>query len=101
MSALSDKGPEQTTVDPESPEFSFEEFLEAVPPNTRVKILEPTLLYPQGSKIFAGIEVPLIRLWCSDESCGGERTFSPSSDRLPFSRDQVENVFLKYTCRNC
>jgi hypothetical protein len=87
--------------EPTIPELLFDEFLQGTPPNKEVRIATPSFLCADGTNFPVGLAAPSIRLWCSDEKCGGERTFSPLRKQLSLMQPAWNNEFVEYVCRNC
>ena len=83
------------------PELPFDEFLQETPPNTPVQILDPWVDHHPGTKVPIALNLPTIRLWCSNEKCGGERSFMPSEKKLQLNPKGSSDQFCVYWCRNC
>ena len=94
-------------IDTEKP-ISFATFLESVPPGERRLISDIQV----GERSYEGrhslvLNQPDIRLHCTTEICGGDRTFSRADSYASPSPFSIENpimvleVFLSYSCRNC
>ena len=83
--------------------MSFAEFLESVPPNSRVKVRD---LSDHTSK-FAGnakadwLASPEIHIHCENERCNGPRFFRGRERNLCRVSTEITYSFVMYVCSNC
>src|SRR5262249_24158431 len=77
--------------------MSLAEFLEGVPPNQFIPIIQ------LARKEDYRISTPEIRLHCADESCNGDRFFRYVGQNPPplLNRDGDTLIHLHYRCSNC
>jgi hypothetical protein len=90
--------------------ISFAEFLESVPPDQRRIItalteriqraspVAPTVAIPKPQM---RLQLPEIRLHCSNENCNGMRFFREAGDEQFFIGARSTSIFLGYKCSNC
>jgi hypothetical protein len=84
---------------PEKVLRTFAEFLETTPPDSTEEVRERS----QRRANFTGLylRLPDLELHCDSEKCGGVRTFYSTSGSISLKADEVNEVFLRYVCRNC
>lgn len=80
--------------------YEFSDFLETVPPNTRVSVTG--FIDTRGA--YAGkwkLPVPEVRLFCNNDACNGDRFFSCEQGHLFVQPGSADFSYLSYVCRNC
>jgi hypothetical protein len=77
----------------------FAEFLETAPPDSAEEVRERSHKLPNFTGLY--LQLPDLQLHCDSEKCGGVRVFYSSSGRISLKADEVNEVFLRYVCRNC
>lgn len=75
---------------------SWAEFLEDIPPGKVIRIAQFQKRSPNGWTA----NLPVIQLHCAHAACGGPRWFHTET-YTGLIGETSQNVFLKYTCRNC
>lgn len=92
---------EQEQTETEITYQTFSDFLQNIPPNQPARISDLVGLYP---RLEQKINAPELRLHCSDESCGGVRTFrclDLLANRKALEQEVVRYLHLRYQCGNC
>lgn len=85
-----------TNTNPVERIYSFQEFLESVPPGKTVTIEHPKK-DPFGNLKFF---LPTIEIHCSTEKCDGNRFWDSIKELVP-PDSRPSRHFVSYTCKNC
>jgi hypothetical protein len=80
------------------PPISFQDFLQSVPVALSRTISDLVVVTESGPD---ELLEPHLKLFCTSSHCNGERFFSAISDTHSISNGKSQNVFMRYSCRNC
>lgn len=99
-----EKSDETTSEESSSatPQMTFAEFLENVPPNQEVSVSDIAVWKKTDSTHSTFVnKMPEIQLHCSNEACNGTRFFRCVTEPIYLPEGQIRNLYLTYACSNC
>jgi hypothetical protein len=96
-----EKTPKKSSAQKEEKLYSYQEFLESIPPNTWALIESFAMDNPLTSRAGLVLDTTDIRLFCSGEECNGNRFFSIGRSYIEIEPGRPKYFHTVYTCRNC
>ncbi len=103
---MSDKQQNQETINELPAEvdlgMTLADFLTSTAPGSVQKIINAWRKRPGSYAEDYVLQLPVIRLFCASEHCGGDRIFDPAREERQLSKEKLEtDIVVHYACRNC